>query len=170
MSTFQRILLTTDGSITNLLEAYQFEEIRTVKLFEELVPLAHDILAMDVKAGTEAIIRKVLLQGKTSGKNFIYASSITIYERLDESFRTALLETKMPIGKLWFEKRVETLKEVVDYSKEPADDLAEYFDIPPDGNLLSRTYHVINNRKPVMMITEKFPDRCFLTCSLVPTA
>ncbi|MBW4553456.1 MAG: DUF98 domain-containing protein [Aphanocapsa sp. GSE-SYN-MK-11-07L] len=162
LSTFQRILLTSDGAITNALEAYQLEEIQTVKLSDELVPLAHDIPAMDVKAGAKAIIRKVLLQGKISRKNFVYASSITIYERLSERFRNVLLETKMPIGKLWFEEGVETLKEVVDYGKGPADDLAKYFNVQPADNMLSRTYRVVNNRKPVVMVTQMFPDSYFL--------
>jgi chorismate-pyruvate lyase len=162
LSTFQRILLTTDGTVTDILEAYLFEQIRIVKLSEQLVLLGHDISSMDLKEGTEVIARKVLLQGKISRKNFVYAESIIVPERLDEKFREALLETKTPIGKIWFEQRVENFKEILDSSKESAEGLCTYFNIEPSDKLLSRTYRVITNRKSVMMITEKFPESFFL--------
>lgn len=162
LSTFQRILLTTDGTVTDILEAYLFEQIRVVKLSEQLVSLAHEIPSMELKEGTEVIVRKILLQGKISRKNFIYADSIIVPERLDDRFREALLETKMPIGKIWFEQRVETFKEILDSSKERANGLSEYFTIQPSDNMLSRTYRVVTNRKSVMMITEKFPETYFL--------
>ncbi|MFB2772708.1 chorismate pyruvate-lyase family protein [Pelatocladus sp. BLCC-F211] len=162
LSTFQRILLTTNGTVTDILEYYASEQIRVVKLFEQLVSLAHDIPTMELKEGTEVLVRKILLQGKISRKNFLYGDSIIVPEKLDEKFRKALLETKMPIGKLWFELRVETFKEILDTSKELAENLAEYFHIQPHDNMLSRTYRVINNRKPIMMITEKFPENYYL--------
>ncbi|GAB4379779.1 MAG: chorismate pyruvate-lyase family protein [Elainellaceae cyanobacterium] len=163
LSTFQRILLTTDGTVTDILEAYLFEQIRIVKLSEKLVLLGQDIPAMDLKEGTEVIARKVLLQGKISRRNFVYAESIVVPERLDENFRQALLETKTPIGKLWFEQKVETFKEILDSSKERAEDLSQFFSIEPSDRLLSRTYRVVTNRKSVMMITEKFPKSYFLS-------
>jgi chorismate-pyruvate lyase len=162
LSTFQRILLTTDGTLTDILEAYLFEQIRIVKLSEQLVLLGHDISSMDLKEGTEVIVRKVLLQGKISRKNFVYAESIIVPDRLDERFREALLETKTPIGKIWFEQRVENFKEIIDSSKEPSEGLSLHFKIEPSDNLLSRTYRVFTNRKAVMMITEKFPESYFL--------
>lgn len=163
LSTFQRILLTTDGTVTDILEAYLFEQIRIVKLSEELVLLGQDIPTMGLQEGTEVILRKVLLQGKISRRNFVYAESIVVPERLDENFRQALLETKTPIGKLWFEQKVETFKEILDSSKERAEDLSQFFNIEPSDRLLSRTYRVVTNRKSVMMITEKFPESYFLS-------
>ncbi|PSR16767.1 DUF98 domain-containing protein [filamentous cyanobacterium CCP3] len=162
LSTFQRILLTTDGTVTDILEAYLFEQIRIVKLSEKLVLLGQDIPAMGLKEGTEVIARKVLLQGKISRRNFVYAESIVVPERLDENFRQALLETKTPIGKLWFEQKVETFKEILDSSKEKSEDLSQFFNIEPSDRLLSRTYRVVTNQKSVMMITEKFPECYFL--------
>ena len=162
LSTFQRILLTTDGTVTDILEAYAFEQIRIVKLSEKLVLLDQDILPMELKKGAEVIARKILLQGKISRKNFVYAESILVPERLDDQFKEALLETKTPIGKIWFEQKVETFKEILEASKESAEGLSTYFGIEPSDNLLSRTYQVVTNRKSVMMITEKFPESYFL--------
>jgi chorismate-pyruvate lyase len=162
LSTFQRILLTTDGTVTDILEAYAFEQIRIIKLSEQMFFLDRDITSMDLKQGTEVISRKVLLQGKISRKTFVYAESILVPDRLDEQFRKALLETKTPIGKVWFEQRVETFKEILETSRESAEGLSSYFGIDPTDKLLSRTYQVISGRKPAMMITEKFPEHYFL--------
>lgn len=162
LSTFQKILLTTDGTVTDILEAYLSEQIRVIKLSEQLVSLTHNIPSMDLKEGTEVIVRKVLLQGKLSRKNFIYADSIIVPERLEERFRDSLLKTKIPIGKVWFEHRIETFKEIISSSKESANSLAEYFNIQPFDNMLCRTYLVLTNRQSSMMITEKFPENYFL--------
>ncbi|HBB32147.1 MAG TPA: DUF98 domain-containing protein [Cyanobacteria bacterium UBA8803] len=162
LSTFQRILLTTDGTLTDILEAYLFEQIQVIKLSEEFIAISHALPLMGLKEGAEVIERKIFLQGKISRKKYIYAESIIVPERLDEHFRHELLKTRTPIGKIWFEQRVETFKEIVDSAKEPANTLASHFKIEPSENMLSRTYRVFSNRQPVMMITEKFPESYFL--------
>ncbi|QUY45186.1 chorismate lyase [Acaryochloris marina S15] len=161
LSTFQRILLTTDGTVTDILEAYAFEQIQIVKLSESLFILEDDINSMKLKKGSEVIARKILLQGKISRKNFVYAESIIAPENLNIRFREALLKTKSPIGKLWFEQRVETFKEIVNTSIESATNLSKYFNIGISDKLFSRTYQVFTDNKPVMMITEKFPESYF---------
>lgn len=163
LSTFQRILLTTDGTVTDILESYLFEQIRVIKLSEKLVSLDREVPSVDLKEGTEVIIRKVLLQGKISRKNVIYAESIIVPENMEERFSKALLETKVPIGKIWFEQKVETFKEILDSKKELVGDLADYFGIEPSDEMFSRTYRVVTNGKPVMIITEKFPESYFQT-------
>lgn len=163
LSTFQRILLTTDGTVTDILESYLFEQIRVIKLSEKLVSLDRELPSMDLKSGTEVILRKVLLQGKISRKNVIYAESIVVPDNMEEKFRRALLETKVPIGKIWFEQKVETFKEILDSKKELAGELANYFNVEPSDEMLSRTYRVVTNNKPVMTITEKFPQSYFKT-------
>lgn len=162
LSTFQRILLTTDGTVTHILEAYLFEEINVVKLSEKLVGITEDVPHIELKKGTEVIIRKILLRGRISRRNFIYAESIIIPERLEEKFKYELLNTKTPIGKIWFEGKIETFKEIVDSGREPANVLSNYFGIRPEDNMLFRTYRVFSNKNPTMMITERFPESYFI--------
>lgn len=161
LSTFQRILLTTDGTVTEMLEAYLLENMKVVKLGEGLVTTVKEIPPLKLQRGTPIVERKILLQGKISHKNFLYAESIIVPERLDERFQDGLLKTKTPIGKLWLQHKVETFKEIIDSGKEPAGKLADYFLIGPDDKILFRTYLVFTDRKPVMMITEKFPETYF---------
>lgn len=163
LSPFQRILLTTDGTVTDMLEAYLSEPIQLVKLDEQQIPLSQDIPIISLKKGTEVIDRQILLQGRISRRNFLYAESIVVLNRLDEDFRNQLLKTKTPIGKLWLEHRTESFKEIVDSGKELAnEELSNYFGIEPNSNLLFRTYCVFSNRQAITMITEKFPENAFL--------
>lgn len=161
LSPFQRIILTTDGTLTDILEAYLFEAIQIVKLSEGLVSTTQDIPHLELEKGSEVIERKVLLQGKISRKNFIYAESIIVPERLEEKFRISLLKSQIPIGRLWQEHKMETFKEIVDSGKEPANELFYYFDIKIEDNILFRTYRLFNNHIPIMTITEKFPENYF---------
>ena len=162
LSTFQRILLTTNGTVTDILEAYLFEQIQLIKLSENLVDMERDIPKMQVKKGDKVIEREVLLRGKISRRNFIYANSVVLVNNLDERFKNELLNTKTPIGKLWFEQKVETFKEIMDSGKEPAQEISNYFCVEPEGNMLFRTYSVYSQGKPTMIITEKFPESYFL--------
>lgn len=162
LSAFQRILLTTDGTLTEILEAYLFEPIQVVKLFEKIMATKQDISPLDLKAGSEVIERKVLLQGKISRKNFIYAESRLAADRLDLKFRDELLKSQIPMGRLWLEHKIETFKEIIDSSQELAEDLSNYFKIQREDRMLSRTYRVFSNHQPIMMITEKFPESYFL--------
>ena len=57
---------------------------------------------------------------------------------------------------------METFKEIIDLSQEPAGDLSEYFQINQDEKLFSRTYRVFSQGQPIMMITEKFPESYFI--------
>lgn len=162
LSAFQRILLTTDGTLTEILEAYLFEPIQIVKLSEEIILTTQDIPPLDLKSGNEVIERKVLLQGKISRKNFIYAESLLVHERLEPKFRDELLKSKIPMGRLWLEHKIETFKEIIDSSQQLAENLSNYFKIQTEDRMLCRTYRVFSNHQPIMMITEKFPENYFL--------
>ena len=162
LSTFQRILLTTDGTVTEILEAYLFEKIQIVKLAQGLITLKTGLKSLDLKKGSKAIERKILLQGKVSRKNFVYAESILYPKRLDEKVQEGLEKSRKPIGQLWLEYKVETFREIIDSGIEPARELAEYFHIPRNHNMFYRTYRVFSKKKPFIMITEKFPESFFL--------
>lgn len=161
LSSFQRMLLTANGTVTSLLEAYLSESIQVIKLAEDLVNMKLDFPSIKLNGEERVIVRKVLLQGKNSHHNFIYADSLILINNLDEQFSYKLLNTKIPIGKLWVEQKVETFKEIIDSGKEAANELARHFCIKPEENLLFRTYSVSSQGKVTMIITEKFPESYF---------
>ncbi|MBW4615268.1 MAG: DUF98 domain-containing protein [Desmonostoc vinosum HA7617-LM4] len=162
LSPFQRILLTTDGTLTEILEAYLLEKIQLVKLSEELIRTTKNLPALDLNIDTQVIERKILLQGKISLNNFIYAESIIVPERLEPRLKLRLIESQEPMGRLWLEHKLETFKEIIDTAIETAEDLADFFNIAREDKILSRTYRVFSNKQPIIMITEKFPESYFL--------
>ena len=161
LNDFQRILLKANGTVTALLEAYLSEPIQVVKLSEYLTKMKLEFPNIKSNQEEQVIIRKVLLQGKISHRNLIYADSLILINNLEERFRDQLLNTKIPIGKLWSEQKVEIFKDIMDTGVEPANRLSNYFSIKPWDNLLFRTYSVSSQGKITMIITEKFPERSF---------
>jgi len=161
LSPLQRILLIADGTVTNLLEISLDERMEIVKLMEAAFPAASDIAALELKAGQSVLERKILLQGKISKRNWLYADSLIALERLEPEFQDKLLNSHVPIGKLWLAHKTETHKEIIGARKEPAGELAGHFEIQAEDILLSRTYRVFCRKMPVMLITEKFPTHYF---------
>ncbi len=161
LSAFQRILLTTDGTVTEILEGFCGESIRLVKLFQEVSTLDRAMSSLELAWGQQVLRRNILLQGRMSLVNFIYAESAIALDRLDEPVRNGLIQSQKPIGLLILEQRIETFKEILDCGREPAGPLADYFQIDADASMIFRTYRMINKGHPIMVITEKFPESYF---------
>jgi chorismate-pyruvate lyase len=157
----QRILLVTDGTVTEILEAYTGESMRLVKLLEEVKRLEEPLPALNAAVGEEVSRRQILLQGKMSLTNFLYAESYIAIDRLDESLRNSLLKSKKPIGFLIQEQRMETYREIVSCGRELVGPLAPYFDVDPSEGMIWRTYLIYYKAQPIMQITEKFPESHF---------
>jgi chorismate-pyruvate lyase len=166
LSHFQKTLLITDGTVTELLEFYLEESIKVEKLYEELetdfnrLPDGHKI---EIESNDfPVLVRKVLLQGKSTLKNWLYAESSILIDRLTEGFRDDLLISHMPIGKLWAKYRLETYKTNFNIKNEKASkELADLLNIPVNSQVLSRTYCVYSHGKKTMVITEKFSTNFF---------
>ncbi len=161
LSSFQRILLTTDGTVTEILEAQFWEAINLIKLFQEKQVINTRIPFLEIDAGTEILIRKILLQGQQSKTNYIYAESILVPGKLGSDLQEKLIKTDKPLGRLMIEARTETFREILTCKREKAEELGSHFKLPADANLVSRTYRVFAQKKPIMLITEKFPETAF---------
>lgn len=151
-----RILLATDGTVTTILEAYAAEPIEAVRLSQSLQPARpQDAELLDVDSSSPVLERHVLLRGVCSGTIFIYGESLIVPERLDPSIIDCLGSTNEPIGRLLRAYRLETFREVVAVGKRRAGSTGVYFGSGEDALLLSRTYRVVVQGQPVMLITEK---------------
>ena len=158
LSLFQRILLATDGTVTDLIALYAGEPIRVIKLGQAI----HEESAQPELKCTEPtrlLNRKILLSGAT--KNYLYAESQFVLERLSKSIQEQMLNTDRPIGLLWKEERLETFREIVGQTVEPCAAIAQYFDLPTSAPFVSRTYVIHHIGKPLGIITEKWPISYF---------
>lgn len=59
LSAFQRVILTADGTLTPLLEAYLSEKLQVVKLSERIAAFPHVIPLLDTPSGQHMIERKI---------------------------------------------------------------------------------------------------------------
>jgi chorismate-pyruvate lyase len=155
-----RIILTTDGTVTDILEAYTREAMKIELLRQESASADSEPSArwLHDAPGTAILRREILLRGEISGSCHLYARSVIAVERLPAAIRDGLLEKKQPIGHLLLQHRVHTFKEIVECRREPASQLASVFALGNDAPLLSRSYIVSIDHHPVMEITEQLPE------------
>ncbi len=159
LSSFQRILLTTDGMVTEMLEANYWERMVVERLFQEDYALENEIADLECKPGEHVLDRRILLRGRISHLARIYAESIIVCDRLPEFILDGLLNSSKPIGLLILENRLETFREILGCVREEARDCATHFGIDSSDSLIARRYRVIAQGQPIMLITEKFPEQ-----------
>jgi chorismate-pyruvate lyase len=158
LTLFQKVLLITDGSVTELLAMYTGEPIRAEKI-EQSVKYALPPGVLECPAETRILHRKIILKGCAQG--YVFAESHFIFERFSTSIQNQLLETDAPIGLLWRQEKVEMYREIIEAKVETCERTAAYFDLPGDTRILSRTYVIFQGGQRLGVITEKFPMTYF---------
>lgn len=158
LSLLQRLLLMTDGTVTDILKLYAGEAISARKI-EQIVTRNNAPLLLPVPPETPLLKRRVVLCGDKT--NYLYAESFLVFEMLTETMQHKLLETDCPIGIVWKEERMETYREVVERRIAPCPRVSCYFDVPSHIPILSRTYRIFARNKPFGVVTESFPSTYF---------
>jgi len=161
LSAIQRMLLITDGTVTDVLEAYAKETVCVVKLSHSFTSADGEKPVLDLGPSERVLRRSILLQGVQTGTTFLYADSVIAPDRLPADVVNDLLETNQPLGKLLAHRRIGTYREIVGVGFEPAGECAHFFGVEPTAKMLFRTYRILVGDQPVMRITEKFPVTSF---------
>ncbi|MBL4660762.1 MAG: DUF98 domain-containing protein [Alcanivoracaceae bacterium] len=141
-----QLLMQTDGTVTELIKLLTQEDIIVCKLSEKITD----------DNGVRVLDRHIFLQGKRSGKNWLYAQSKIYLDNLPAEFVNDLLEKTIPIGTLWINYRMETFKQLINQYEELSLGQGDS-GFKASTNLLTRVYQVFNQYKIIMEITEKFP-------------
>ena len=165
----QRVLLVTDGTLTEILEATFLERIQLIKVAQQVIHATASDAQLDPDPKEVLIERKILLRGEESGRNYAYAESLIAVDRLTPSFREELLDSNTPLGRLWLEHKLETFKELPAVRCQSASQLSCYFECSSVSLLLVRTYRVFSGGRPVMIITEHFPMQYSRSASNIPS-
>lgn len=156
---FERILLATDGTVTELVAQYAEEPIRVRKLVQQERDAGPQQAQLECPPSARLLDRRILLVGAT--RTYLYAESLFVLDRLAPAMREALLGTERPIGLLWKDARLETFREVVDRSIAPCAGVAQHFGVDASAPFVSRTYVVHHGGRPLGMITERWPRGSF---------
>jgi chorismate-pyruvate lyase len=148
---FLRALLVTDGTVTKILEAYFWEPVAVDTLAQDLMTAERDIPWVEVGAGDQVLIRQAQLRGADSGKVYATAFSVICIERIPALFRQRLIDREIGIGVLIRDSGLESYREVMEVGA------AEAGTQVTGEDQVFRTYRIIIDGVPVILITETFP-------------
>lgn len=153
-SNTQKILLTTDGSITAILDVlYGKITLKTIDQHFEKADAEHAKL-VNVPIGEEINFREVIMH--KDDKPLIYAISHIPLSRCGDNICADLIRADIPIGRILKNYDIESRREINNiYIERPDDTLQEIFGT--DEDMLARDYVIINNDKILMWIKEVFP-------------
>lgn len=157
LSPFQRALLVFDGSVTKLIEAYTMEPVEVIRISQAIQQLASDNSWLQVSEGTKVLARQVILRGTYSHRTHVYAVSLLVHERLPDHIKVRLGKEGPGLGRMMIDSRMETFREILWYGMERLSNLPEKVGYLADEEFLSRTYRIIVNKEPIMLINERFP-------------
>ena len=157
-SNTQKILLTTDGSITAILDVL-YGKI-TLDTIDQHLEAADEKRAklVNVNEGDEINFREVLMH--KDDQPLIYAISHVPLGRCTKEVCNDLLRADIPIGRILKNYHIESRREVNNiFIEKPNEKLIEMFGT--DEDFLARDYVIINNDEILMWIKEMFPVSYF---------
>lgn len=155
----QRLLLTTDGTVTTALGTIMNEPIGVWLLDQKTRTLEHDDDALRLRSGRDALIRSVLLYGSHSGTPLLFGSSRIALSRLPTAARHALLNGDVPIGLVLRRHRIETFRAPLSIGVRPA--TGEAAQLLGTGLMCRRMYTIRAHGLPIMVVHEQFPAAGF---------
>ncbi len=158
LSSAQKILLTTDGSVTAILDVLKGPvDINTLK--QEFIPANNEMAKnLNIKEGDTVNYRVVII--KTPQEPLIYATSLVPINRLNQNIKEDLIRADIPIGRILKNHNIESRREIKSVFVEEADkELKNIF--RTDSQFLSRTYNIIHNDKILIFLKEMFPYSLF---------
>lgn len=161
LTPFQRALLVIDGTVTQFIEAYTFSPVEIVLLHQETqtLPTSHDWLKAE--KGTEVVARQVVLQTEQKDAQqpiiHAYATSIIVLNRISQNIREGLTLKGQGLGHLLQRSGLESRRDLLWWGLKRPTDLPEALLHLEGKPFLSRTYRIVADGQPIMLINEQSP-------------
>ncbi len=151
LSSAQKILLTTDGSVTAILDVLK-GHVDITTLQQEFVPADYEMARdLNIEEGDTVNYRVVIIK---SDEPLIYAISLVPVDKLDNDFKEDLIRADIPIGRIMNRREIKSI-----FTEEPDEELKEIF--KTDSPFLSRTYNIIHHDEILIWLKEMFPYSLF---------
>lgn len=161
LTPFQRALLVIDGTVTRFIEAYTFSPVEVVLLHQETQTLPTNHAWLDAEKGTEVVARQVMLQtGQKDGQQptvHAYATSLIVLNRISQTIRDGLTLKGQGLGQLLQRSGLETRRDLLWWGLKRPKDLPEVLFHLDGKPFLSRTYRIVADEHPIMLINEQSP-------------
>lgn len=159
MNVLHRILLTTDGSVTAIIEAVTQSQVTVETVVQEIVRASKDVAErLEIEEGEEVNHRIVYL--KSRGLIYAKAISYTPIRRLTNSFKEDLMRADIPIGKIMKRHKIEARREIRWGKVVRDEELAREMGVTKPL-FIARNYVIIHRGEVLIDITEFFPMERF---------
>ena len=161
LNPIHRILLTTDGSITGIIEAVTESKVEVETVEQRVIEADEEVAKkLEIGVGEEVNYRVVYL--KAGEEIYAKAVSLTPISRLESRFKEDLMRADIPIGKIMKKHNIEARREILWGKVIEADRaIATEFGISESSPILVRNYNIIHRGKILINITEFFPAEKF---------
>ena len=161
LTPFQRALLVIDGTVTRFIEAYTFSPVEVILLHQEAQTLPTNHAWLDAEKGTEVVARQVMLQtGQKDSQHptvHAYATSIIVLNRIPQAIREGLTLKGKGLGQLLQHSGLESRRDLLWWGLKRPKDLPEALVHLERKPFLSRTYRIVADGQPIMLINEQSP-------------
>jgi chorismate-pyruvate lyase len=155
----QRMLVTTDGTVTDVLAVAFLEPIELVKISVTVGASPERVPSLDLAAGATTMQRRIVLRGAKTARPYAYAETVVAIDRLPPALRADLVAGVVPIGQLWQTHRLETWKERPTVRERPAGSTATHLNIAAADPVIERAYRTFTGGAPAFHVTEVFPRK-----------
>lgn len=150
-----RLLLTADGSMTQMLEALTLSKISmTIERQEIVVPDSEILELAGIKEGERALAREAWL---TDGQRpLIYAHSLLLTTNDEEYSLSTIRDVRKPLGRMVRDDGIKTLRQGCRMGLVNSTDIAEHLGLPADTDFWGRYYRLRTDRALTGIIFELF--------------
>ncbi len=153
LSNAQKILLTTDGSVTTILDVIM-GHVKIETLVQKFVEADLEMArTLNIEVGDTVNYRVVVIETE---EPLIYAISLIAVKRLENDFKEDLIREDMPIGRILKKHNIESRREIKSvYFEDQSPEIMEIF--KADSPMLTRTYNIIHKDEILIWLKETFP-------------
>ncbi len=156
-----RLLLVTDGTVTELLEAMLREPIKLgykKQSIDHIDNIDHTALFPEMQHQDTACLQRIItLRGSKTNMDWLYAESVILHESLNATVQLMLIEKKIPIGAILSEYVPDSHRHLIDCGIATHTAAAKRLKLDPQYQFVYRVYQIIDGTAPIMGITEWFP-------------
>jgi chorismate-pyruvate lyase len=152
-----RLLLVTDGTVTELLEAMVREPLALGYREQGIDRTANHPAILNKTRTDECLHRIITLRGCETGIDWLYAESVILHELLSMDAQSMLIEEKLPIGIILDDQTSDNHRRIVDCGISPYAVAANHLNLDPMYAFTYRVYQIMVGDDLIMSISEWFP-------------
>ncbi|HZC12512.1 MAG TPA: chorismate pyruvate-lyase family protein [Thermoleophilaceae bacterium] len=169
MDPFDRMLLSTDGTVTTLLEACTGEPVAT-RTTRQAGPATLDLLLaatgrwwhpdaglLELASAEHLIARRSILTGARSGVPYMLAESLVVPGRLPGAYAERLTRAGASLGRLLHADALEARREVLQIVAVRAGAASDALGVASSATLARRTYRIVIRGRAGAAVTEWLP-------------